>query len=76
MSEVAVVTDSTSYLAPGVAEQHGLELAVETPAGALWVDADATRLAQMIGNLLHNAGKFTRAGGQVTLALRRDHGWT
>ena len=24
MSEVAVVTDSTSYLAPGVAEQHGV----------------------------------------------------
>jgi CheY-like chemotaxis protein len=30
---------------------------------------DATRLAQVFGNLLHNSGKFTPAGGTVTISI-------
>ena len=39
----------------------------------LWVDADATRVAQVTGNLLQNAAKFTGAGGRVTVAVRREN---
>jgi two-component system, sensor histidine kinase len=42
-------------------------LAVRMPAEDLWLDADPVRLSQVIGNLLHNAGKFTPPGGEIAL---------
>jgi two-component system CheB/CheR fusion protein len=38
------------------------------------VDADAARLAQVIGNLLANAAKFTDPGGRVALSVAEDAG--
>jgi PAS domain S-box-containing protein len=40
------------------------------PPDPVWVDGDATRLAQVIGNLLGNASKYTRQGGAVWLTVR------
>jgi two-component sensor histidine kinase len=56
-------------------QARGLELRVDVPPARVWADADATRVTQVIGNLLHNAAKFTSRGGTVELALRRvdDH---
>jgi PAS domain S-box-containing protein len=45
---------------------------VVIPDEKLWADADPTRLTQVIGNLLHNAAKFTRRGDEVTLTLHAD----
>lgn len=53
-------------------ERH-IALAVELP-GPLWADADPTRLAQVIGNLLSNAGKFTPPGGRVTVRAAAHDG--
>src|SRR5262249_12299394 len=52
--------------------ETGLQLTAEWPARPLWVDGDATRLAQVVGNLLHNAGKFTDPGGRVTVRLAAE----
>jgi two-component system CheB/CheR fusion protein len=37
-----------------------------------WVLADATRVAQIVGNLLGNAAKFTAPGGRVEVSVRRE----
>jgi PAS domain S-box-containing protein len=49
--------------------ERNLELRIELSAPA-WIDADETRIAQVIGNLLHNAAKFTHEGGTVTASVQ------
>ncbi|MFD0669377.1 hybrid sensor histidine kinase/response regulator [Ramlibacter sp. MAHUQ-53] len=46
-------------------EAAGLRLAVDAGPAPLWVEGDPVRLAQMVGNLLNNATRFTDPGGQV-----------
>ncbi|HET9594992.1 MAG TPA: ATP-binding protein [Anaeromyxobacteraceae bacterium] len=54
-----------------VLQQRGIALEVDIPGKTVHVDADAGRIAQVVGNLLHNAAKFTKDGGQVTVSLSR-----
>src|SRR5690606_33264566 len=50
------------------ARRHTLER--DLSPEPLWVFGDRVRLVQVLGNLLHNAAKFTPDGGTVRLALR------
>jgi PAS domain S-box-containing protein len=52
---------------------HRITCQIELPGTSLWLDADATRLTQVIGNLLSNAIKFTPPGGRVTASLAGEH---
>jgi PAS domain S-box-containing protein len=42
------------------------------PSEPLYVDGDAGRLSQVIGNLLTNAAKFTDKGGRIQLSVTRE----
>jgi PAS domain S-box-containing protein len=55
-------------------EASGLELRLDVPDEPLWVSGDPTRLSQAVSNVLHNANKFTDAGGRVTVALSTSDG--
>ena len=49
-------------------DQSEIELRLHLPASPVRAE-DPTRLAQIVGNLLHNANKFTHAGGMVTVGV-------
>ena len=48
------------------------QFVVEMPTEPVWLDADHTRLAQVVSNLLNNAAKYTPEGGTVTLTAVAD----
>ncbi len=54
--------------------QRRQQLSVELPDEPLSVDADPTRLAQVIANLLHNAAKFTPEGGRIAVTAAEEDG--
>jgi signal transduction histidine kinase len=50
------------------------KLDVNVQGGDLAVRGDPVRLSQIVGNLLHNAAKYTPDGGQIVLAARDRDG--
>lgn len=66
----AVLEQAAETVAPQLlAAGHRID--VRLPPAALTVNADSTRLVQVVANLLNNAIKYTPDGGQLRLA-----GWT
>src|SRR5262249_27489127 len=48
------------------------ELTVSVPPDPIEIEADLTRLAQVIANLLNNAAKYTDEGGRIWLTVERQ----
>jgi signal transduction histidine kinase len=46
--------------------------AVRTALAPVWVEADVTRIEQIVVNLVGNAIKYTAAGGTITVSTRRE----
>ncbi|HEU4622384.1 MAG TPA: PAS domain S-box protein [Burkholderiaceae bacterium] len=54
-----------------VVEQLGHRVSTGLVDESWYVDADPTRLAQALCNLLHNAAKYTPVGGTIELSVQR-----
>jgi PAS domain S-box-containing protein len=66
------IIDSAIETSRPVIEHMGHQLTVTVPERPIMVDADLTRLAQVISNLLTNSAKYTDRGGQIWLAAVQD----
>ncbi|MDE2639917.1 MAG: ATP-binding protein [Chloroflexota bacterium] len=71
--DVRVVAQSALDRVRPQADRAGLTLALRTPA-SITVEADADLVQRALGNLLHNALKFTPGPGDVTLEAREEGG--
>ncbi|HEX5048825.1 MAG TPA: response regulator [Gammaproteobacteria bacterium] len=54
------------------AKQH--QLSVNVPPAPIWVQGDFARLAQVFGNLLQNASKYTPDNGRIEISVSAERG--
>jgi len=68
---VDVIARAAETVAPLVeARQH--RLTISQPGRPVWAMVDATRMTQVVGNLLTNAAKYTETGGQIAVSLEKN----
>ena len=67
----AVIQQAVEACRP-VADSLGHELRVSLPSEPHYLTADPARLAQVFGNLLSNACKYTERGGKISLTAERQ----
>jgi PAS domain S-box-containing protein len=66
-----LVDRTLERVGPVIAQRsQDLTVEVEDPGLTLW--ADPTRLEQAVGNLLHNASKYSEVGGAILLRVETD----
>ncbi len=57
-----------------LADQHGVDLGLAAPEGALWVQGSEFLFGELLGNLVDNAILHGRHGGTVTIELASREG--
>jgi PAS domain S-box-containing protein len=70
--ELADIVQSAVESSRSLIQQCGHELSVSLPPMPVFLDADLTRLAQVILNLLNNSAKYTARGGHISLSAERQ----
>ncbi len=71
--ELGAIVDHAVQTSQAAIRARNHELSVALPAERIALVADATRLAQVVSNLLNNAARYTEPGGRIWLeAVRED----
>ncbi len=72
--DTAEILASACQTVAGLIESRSHILHTDYPKGQLWLNADATRVEQIVVNLLTNATKYTPSPGEVWLNARLEDG--
>jgi PAS domain S-box-containing protein len=72
--DAGLILDSAAHAVKTLVEGRNHTLEVTTESGNLWVDADPTRLEQIVVNLLNNAAKYSENGGHIQLSGGQESG--
>jgi signal transduction histidine kinase/ActR/RegA family two-component response regulator len=70
--ELGAIVDAAVEICRPLIERKQHAFRVVVPEPTLAIQADLTRIAQVIGNLLNNAAKYTIEGGSIELSAKRD----
>jgi PAS domain S-box-containing protein len=71
-SMVAEVVEQAIEMCRPVCEMRRHRVEVSLPDEPLVIDADVVRLTQALGNLIHNACKYTDPGGLIRISAERS----
>jgi PAS domain S-box-containing protein len=67
----SIIENAVDTARPAI-DEAGHQLQVILPTQPILLEADATRLAQVVSNLLNNAAKFMPRGGNIVLTAERQ----
>lgn len=68
----AQILTSACQSVAGLVQSRAHTLHTDFPVGKCWLKADATRVEQIVVNLLTNAAKYTPSSGQIWLSAHGD----
>ena len=71
-ARLADVVERAVESSKDLVEGRGHDLVISLPEEPLHVNADPTRLEQVISNLITNAAKYTEPGGRIEVTVRRE----
>ena len=70
--ELAAVIDSAVEASRPLISAAGHRFTLTMPGTPVWLNADPTRIAQIVSNLLNNAAKYTPQDGKIDLVADAD----
>jgi CheY-like chemotaxis protein/two-component sensor histidine kinase len=70
--DVRAVVERAIESARPLIDRRRHQFTASLPPRPLWLNADATRLEQVVVNLLNNAAKYTDEGGRISLSVIQD----
>jgi PAS domain S-box-containing protein len=66
----SIITKAVEIAGP-LCEEHRHHVTVDIPVETIWLEADETRMCQVLSNLVTNAAKYTPAGGRIVIRAKR-----